>query len=221
MGALTPHGCGKQQGRFAWDWLDRVLHHSVQPSQMAYKDEMKKNHGGVIFESLEPGEFYRSISPGGFTDRVTGIHVPGPIVKESSDGTRMIEGVVSMPNPVQLPHFKSILDFKDKDRKIQEKKEVPFDRQDETPLHDGLSQALGTGIIEHVSHEDMLEFYPDAWAARKEHLVYDTEEKVARPMGEMISEYHKARVANDKSIVGEAQAALKTPLPPPVAAGKK
>lgn len=182
---------------------------------------MKKNHGGIIFDSIIPGDFYISNDPGGWTDRTTGIHFPGPTVNLVQDGSRMIDSVNSVPDPVQLPHVKVIVDFKDKDRKVQERKEVPFDRQDETPLHDGISQALGTGIIEHVSDEDIQRFYPNAWKNRQEKYVYDAEVKIARPMTELISEYHTKRALEDKAVIGNAEAALKTPPPPPVGAGKK
>ena len=44
---------------------------------------MSKNTGGIIFDSVIPGDFYFSTHPGGWTDRTTGIHVPGPVVNVS------------------------------------------------------------------------------------------------------------------------------------------
>ena len=192
---------------------------------------MKKNHGGIIFDAIIPGDFYLSNDPGGWTDRITGIKIPGPIVNIDQD-TRMIENIESMPDPVQLPHFKMIVNTKDKDRKIQERSEVPFDRADENPMHDGLNQALATGIIEHVEDEKVRELYPNAWAKRKAHYVYDDEKKTPRPMGDLISEFHTKRKLEDKSVFADAAAALNVgepsvealpvhPVAPPRAPGKK
>ena len=179
-----------------------------------------KNHGGVLFDSIVPGDFYISNDPGGWTDRTTGIHVPGPIVDVDKD-TRMIEGVHTMPNPVQIPHYKMVVDFKDKDRKIQERKEVPFDRPDEIPLHDALNMALSTGIIVRVSDEEMETTYPEAWAERKAHYLYDEEKKTQRPMADMIADYHKARAVKDAEILANAAAKTSNLPPPPSLAGKK
>ncbi len=186
---------------------------------------MSKNTGGIIFDSVIPGDFYFSTHPGGWTDRTTGIHVPGPVVNVDKD-TRMYESVEAMPNPVQLPHYKIVVDMKDKDRKIQERKEVPFDRADEVPLHDGLNMALSTGIISHISDEEMQETYPEAWAARKTHYIYDDETKIQRPMGDMIAEFHKKRALEDANIIAEAANRTAPPPPPPplrtsAPAGKK
>jgi hypothetical protein len=179
---------------------------------------MKKNHGGIIFDTIVPGDFYISNDPGGWTDRITGIKIPGPIVNIDQD-TRMIEGIATMPDPVQIPHVKIVVNVKDKDRKVQERTEVPFDRADDMPLNDGLNQALATGIIERLEDEVVAELYPNAWAKRKAHYVYDDEKKTPRPMRDLISEFHASRKTQDKAILESAEVALitvKAPPPPPV-----
>lgn len=182
----------------------------------------KKNHGGIVYDTIVPGDFYISHDPGGWTDRITGIHIPGSRVRIDPN-TRMIEAVESIPDPVQIPHYKMIVNVKDKDRKVQERTEVPFDRPDEYPLHDGLNMALSTGIIQHIEDEDVEDLYPNAWAARREHYVYDDEKKVMRPMGDMMDDFHAKRKSADAEVLAIAEAAFENaqasgtenPPPPP------
>lgn len=177
--------------------------------------------GVIEVGAIVPGGFYQGVFPGGFTDAVTGIHVPGPVVNLDKETKRQVVSISSMPDPVQVPHFKRIIDFKDKDRKVREEVEVTFDRQDEQPLHEGLVLALNTGNIRYVSEEEMADRYPQAWEEREERKVFDKAGKPARPMLELIEEFHvaaeksnqRAEEANDAHIAGTN--ALDKPLTPP------
>lgn len=172
---------------------------------------MRKQYIG--YEKVAPGAFYQGCFPGGFSDSVTGIHVPGPIVFVNNEAERMITGVASLPDPVQMPHVKLVLDFIDKDRKDRKWIEAPFDRQDTAPLHEALALALGTGIIRELPDEEVERRYPDAWAKRSSHLVFDPNaNRDETPMRDLIAEHEKVMDAKAAiSNIGKG----KITVPPP------
>lgn len=167
---------------------------------------MAKNKGGVVFEEIEPGAFYQCIQPGGFTDAVTGIHVPGPKVTLDDTTKRTVVEVSELPNPIQLPHLKEVYEFKDKDRKVREKVMAPFNRKDDYPFHEAFQMALSTGIIRKVDDEDVEDYYPEAWANRRERIVY-TQEVSVTPMADLISQAEKRKLHERMDAAREDSAA--------------
>lgn len=147
----------------------------------------RKNRGGLVFETIQPGAFYQGVLPGGFTDATTSIHIPGPKVALDEVNKRTVTKVTDLPDPVQIPHLKEVYEFKDKDRKIREKSLVPFDRDDEFQYHQAFQMALSTGIIREVSDEDVQKFYPEAWAKKQDRIVY-TQEISVTPMIDLIEQ---------------------------------
>lgn len=169
-----------------------------------------------LIERIEPGGFYQGVYAGGFTDATTSLHVPGPIVNIDATRNRQVVSISSLPDPIQIPHKKIVFESKDKDGKVRTEIEVDFDRLDEQPLHDGLFQALQTGIIRQVPDEDVEELYPNAWAARKSHLVFSRESSV-QPMSELI-EAHEASLVEALEKAKESVkvlAAKPNPVPAP------
>lgn len=174
-----------------------------------------KVKSGIVIEQVVPGAFYQGIFPGGFRDALTGIHIPGPIVNLDRETKRQVVSVHSMPDPVQLPHSKEVYDYKDKDRKVRELTVVPFDRQDESPMHDAFNLALATGIIRRVEDADVQALYPAAWEQRKEKFVF-TREVAAVPMVDLIAEYNNEKAHGAKKAHAEGQErAIKAATPPP------
>lgn len=135
---------------------------------------------GMEFEVFENGAFYQGVTPGGFTDAKTGIIIPGPRAVVDDSANRNIISLTDIPDPIQLPHKKLIMEVTEsgKERKEVEK---DFNSVDETPLHDAFQHALATGIIQIVSPETMQERYPEAWAKRQAKIVFRTE-NVLRPV---------------------------------------
>lgn len=147
---------------------------------------------GITFEPLIPGAFYQGIMPGGFSDSLTGLHIPGP--KAIIDGPLRRETIAltDLPDPIQIPHTKIVIDLNESGKSRKEI-EVPFNEHDETPLHDAFQLALGTGIIRMVPDDVVEEKYPGAWAKRIEHYVWQTDKaKQQRPAMEMIQEAEDA-----------------------------
>lgn len=160
---------------------------------------MAKQRAGLLFEDLVPGAFYQGVTPGGFTDASTGMHIPGPKVNLDAVNKRQVVSVSDLPDPVQLPHKKEVLEFKDKDRKVRDKAIVPFDRRDEYPFHEGFQMALSTGVIAKIEDEDVEKYYPEAWKNRQSEIVYTNEISVV-PMGDLI------RDAQERSLKERARA---------------
>ncbi|MHB8590787.1 MAG: hypothetical protein ACYDBO_02230 [Vulcanimicrobiaceae bacterium] len=174
----------------------------------------KRNHGGLIAETLQPGGYYQSTDPGGFTDSTTGLHIPGPKVKVDDERRQVIE-VTSLPDPLQVPTHKISYDMKD--RKLQI--ECAFNRVDETPIHDGLQMALNTGIIRLIPDEVVKERYPKAWAKRQEKIVFSRDHEKTVPMLDLIEDAEKkldaARKGNKRAQTEATSAATGAGAPPP------
>lgn len=178
----------------------------------------KRNHGGIISETLQPGAFYQSTDPGGFTDSTTGLHIPGPKVKVDDERRQIIE-ITSLPDPIQLPTHKISYDMKDRKLEV----ECEFNRVDEAPIHDGLQMALNTGIIRAIPDEVVKERYPKAWAKRQEKIVFSRDHEKVVPMLDLIeaaeAKLDAARKGNKKAQDDASKAAQGTAPPPPPPAG--
>jgi hypothetical protein len=173
----------------------------------------------LVGERLHPGGFYRCVQPGGFTDAGTSIHVPGPKVRVDPD-TRVTLEVIELPTPIQLPHFKIAKIFDREKREIIDR-EVPFTRRDEDFVQAGLQAALDAGVIERVAESHVEHVYPDAWAARKEHIVFDPLAVVrgAKSVRELLDDAEEARAtpqaleaARDGILERQASAQTRTRL---------
>jgi len=140
----------------------------------------------IIIERVIPGAFYQSVAPGGFTDAVTGIHIPGPTV-HIDPVTRGVAAVAEMPAPVQIPHLKRTFDLKDNLLQV----EAPFNRVDAEATTEGLNMALQTGIIRRVSDEEVKELYPAAFAARNEKIVYRHDGQTVVPMASLVDQFQE------------------------------
>jgi hypothetical protein len=146
-------------------------------------------------ERLLVGAFYISTQVGGWTDVITGLHIPGPKVRVRQDTREPLE-ITELPRPVQLPHWKTerVLD---KESRLYVDREVPFDRHDESSYHEGLQMALDCGIIERLDDERVRRVYPDAWAERQEHYVFsrDVVTKGAKTLKELLEEAELVEIA--------------------------
>lgn len=175
----------------------------------------KRNHGGLISETLEPGGFYQSTDPGGWSDSVTGLHIPGPKVTVDQE-RRTIVAVSELPDPIQIPTHKLSYDLKDRNVEV----ECAFNRADESPIHDGLQMALNTGIIRQVPDDVVKERYPQAWAKHQDKILFSRDREKVTPMLDLIEDAEKkmdaARKGNKKAHT-EAKSAVGAPPPPPPA----
>lgn len=175
------------------------------------RNEAARRRGQLVSDfALEVGAFYQGCLPGGFTDSTTGIIIPGPIVNIDETRNRQVSSISSLPDPVQIPHKKLVEDYKDKDRKVRESVEVAFDRNDEAPLHTALFLALQTGIIRRITDEEVEARYPEAWAKRRDSIVF-SRENAEIPMLDLIAAFH------DKVDAAKAESnkKIKNAVPPP------
>ena len=123
-----------------------------------------------LFEAVKPGEFYIGVFPGHFTCPITGIIIRGPIVNVGGITGMEILSIASLPDPVQIPHKKHVV-IVDKNNK-QTESDVDFDASGDSPLHAALNLAVSTGQIRHVPEAEMEKYFPEAYAAREENLVF-------------------------------------------------
>ena len=131
------------------------------------------NAGGMEISVFIPGAFYQGVTVGGFTDALTGIHIPGP--KAVVEGSRRtVVSLTEIPDPIQLPHTKIVIEVIDAG-KTRREVEVAFNQSDTQPMHEGFQNALSTGIIRIIADEDVEERYPNAWANYQEKIVWLTE----------------------------------------------
>ncbi|SRR6266700_6522506 len=154
---------------------------------MSLSSEEKRNLDtlGVTHISIENGGFYQGITPGGFPDVQTHIKVPGPKVEFVDAFSREIKAFKEIPEPVQFPHFKIVLEKNERSGLLEEI-ERDFNAMDIDPIHLGLLFALQTGVIRYVPEYEMQEKYPDTWAKRSLKLVWrnasDKPEKTNRQL---------------------------------------
>lgn len=174
----------------------------------------RATQSGIAFDVLIPGAFYQCVQPGGFSDSLTGIHVPG--AKAILDGStkRTVVGLTEVPDPVQLPHSKIIVEVSE-GGKVRSEVEVDFNANDEQPVHEAFQLALATGIMRMVPDEEVEEKYPRAWASRDPHIVWRSENaQKSRPMIEMLKEAEDAgdfaKIADNARKVGAAQENIAT-----------
>lgn len=143
---------------------------------------------GLVHHSLIAGAFYQGIHPGGFTDALTGIHVPGPRAEVNEGKKREVIRFIDIPEPIQLPHFKIVVETSD-GGKTRKEVEVDFNANDEQPVHESFQLALSTNVIRLVTDEIMEEKYPETWAARLEKYVWrDFSTKPSRPVQDLMEE---------------------------------
>lgn len=171
----------------------------------AHKPTSTRDHGGLIAApALECGKFYVSVQCGGFTDVVSGLHVPGPVAIVDSLNKQIIG--VELRAPIQLPHAKIAYNPKDRAEKI----EVPFFEYNELG-ESALQMACNTGIIVHVPDEEVQALWPEAWATRQEHIVFDPFKDARtnhRPILDLIGEAKaKLAEARDHGKAAQAEAA--------------
>jgi len=126
---------------------------------------------GVAVHTLIPGGFYVCKQIGGITDVLTGINIPGPKAEMHQVRKKDVVKLVDMPDPVQLPHFKLMLEFDETDKTPQEV-EKKFNAADKTPVHTFFADALAAGVIVRIPDEMMQRMFPRAWAARETKLVW-------------------------------------------------
>jgi hypothetical protein len=146
----------------------------------------KETVQSIILERIEPGEFYQSVESGGWTDSLTGIHVPGPKV-QIDPVTHDVIKITELPDPIQIPHLKRTWDLKDNSLKVDDR----FDRQDAEALTDGLQLALSVGIIRHVPLHEVEKFYPKAYANRRttsDPIVFSREKHIV-PMADLVRDF--------------------------------
>lgn len=126
---------------------------------------------GLEHHQLVAGSFYQCIQVGGFTDRATGIHIPGPKAILDDSTKREVIELTEIPEPVQIPHFKIVVEISDSG-KTKKEVERDFTAIDDMPVCEAFHLALSTGIIRRVPDHVMEEKYPETWASRKEHYVW-------------------------------------------------
>jgi hypothetical protein len=169
---------------------------------------------GLVHHSLIAGAFYQGLYPGGFSDSLTGIHIPGPRANVDDSNKREIINFIDIPEPVQLPHFKIVLEVSD-GGKTRKEVEVDFNANDEQPVHEAFQLALSTGVIRLVADEIMEEKYPETWAMRKEKYVWrDFNTKPQRPVTDLFEEAENAgaylRIAQNQAKLREVKAQLES-----------
>lgn len=166
---------------------------------------------GYSVARVHPGGWYAGVFPGGFTDAVTGIHIPGPIVEV--DELRRPTKIVSMPAPVQIAHRRTIQRIDDHGKLITEEVAMDYSTDEHPSVLDGLHLALGCGVIREVSEDELKRRYPDAFADKREDRVYDPTPK-AVSMTELLDQFYAAaersndRAADADAARREADAAL-------------
>lgn len=187
---------------------------------------------GVTHTSIEPGGFYHGLTPGGYTDVATGIHIPGPKVQFKNEHSREIVAFKEIPEPYQIPHLHAVME---KDEKSNLVKEVfrDFNAMDNYRIHEGLLNALQTGVIRFVSEQEMKEKYPATWAKKEDKIIWrDASNKPAKTNWELLDEaeqndsYARNVMPEDHSVERAAaisnhvkatqQAILGGKLPPPL-----
>lgn len=146
----------------------------------------------IVRHHLTPGAFIVCTQIGGFADPSTSLFIPGPkAITEPI--TRSVVELVEFPDPVQLPHRRMTLD-----EKTGEWLEVAFNHVDSLNSQDCLQLALDTGILRIVDDEIVRESFPNAWAKRKDRVVFDPREK-NRPTTALLDlfdrDFEKAREA--------------------------
>lgn len=152
----------------------------------------QKNAGGLIFETLIPGEHYTCTQVGGISDSETGIQIAGPRVTTDPDTRRVLE-VSELPAPTQLPHARIV-----RERKIPNdlrsefvEREYPFTERDAngTLVGEVFAMALATGILRHVPQAEMEKYFPEAWAQRQENYVWRPSHLTKMtPMADLVAE---------------------------------
>lgn len=143
---------------------------------------------GLVHHSLIAGAFYQGLHVGGFTDSLTGIHIPGPKAEIDEGKKREIIRFIDIPEPIQLPHFKVIVEISE-GGKSRKEVEVDFNANDEQPVHEAFQLALSTNVIRLVPDDIMEEKYPETWAMRKEKYVWrDFSTKPQRPVQDLLEE---------------------------------
>ena len=167
---------------------------------------------GLVHHSLIAGAFYQGLHPGGFTDALTGIHVPGPRAEVDDSNKREIIRFIDIPEPVQLPHYKIILEISE-GGKTRKEVEVDFNANDEQPVHEAFQLALSTEVIRLVSDEEMEEKYPETWAARKDKYVWrDFNTKPQRSVRDLFAEAEASgsylRISQNEKKLKEAKETL-------------
>jgi hypothetical protein len=175
---------------------------------------------GISFDVLVPGAFYQGVYPGGFSDSLTGIHIPGPKAILDGSTKRSVVRLTDLPEPVQLPHYKIVVEVSDSG-KTRKEVESDFNANDEQPVHDAFQLGLATGVIRMVPDDEMEEKYPETWAERQERYVWRQHDvtKVV-DMAAMLREAQEnddfARFANETTAqTRERVEAIDTPRRPP------
>lgn len=138
---------------------------------MANKPARSNPESGMSFDILIPGKFYQGVTPGGFGDSLTGIHIDGPRAIIDTSTKRHIIGLTDLPEPIQLPHFKLVIELSESGKE-QKEIEKAFNAADENPIHEAFALALATGIIRLVTDEEMEAHYPETWEARNPKYVW-------------------------------------------------
>lgn len=132
-------------------------------------------HSDFHIQRIHAGAWLVGQCVGGFTDGLTGFHVPG--VKVHTDPTtRQPIAVTDVPSPVQLPTHRLVSVYNERERKyvqIEERYDYADDRNGD--LLDGLNQALAVGLIRIVSDEEMRSKYSALLDKSREHVVYKNE----------------------------------------------
>lgn len=124
----------------------------------------------AMFEAVKPGDFYIGVFPGHFTCPITGIIFRGPKVRMGGSTGLEILAVDSMPDPVQIPHFKHIIEVDS--RGVRHERDVDFDRSGDDAIHEAIQLAIVTGQIKHVPEDVMMKHFPAAYEKRQEKIVY-------------------------------------------------
>ncbi len=197
---------------------------------MAMSSETKRRLQtlGISHMNLEPGGFYQGVLPGGFSDVVTQITIPGPKVEFENEFTREIKAFKEVPEPIQIPHYKVHLE-KNENSGNWENKEYDFNATGQKQIHEGLMYALQTGVIRYVSDDEMEEKYPETWAKRSPKLVWHAKsDKPEKSMRQLLDEAEQsdsyARNAHAHAVSAHVKATqvalLEGKAPPPRPASK-
>lgn len=166
---------------------------------------------GLSFTMLVPGAFYQGVMPGGFTDALTSIHIPGPKAVLGGPTKREVISLTELPEPVQIPHVKLVSE-KTEGGKVIKEVERDFTAPDEQPVHEGFMLALASEVIRLVPEEEMQERFPETWANRQEHYVYRTQ-SVTKNQKSYASMMVEALQAGDLARHREAALAAEMDLP--------
>lgn len=132
----------------------------------------KNDTYGLDFQNIINGGFYICVQPGGITDALTGIHIPGPkAVLDNNTYSRQVVKLVEIPEPVQLPHKKVVIEVNETSK---QPKEVlrDFNNNDEQCVCELFMASLMCGQIRYVTPEEMEEKFPETWANREENLIW-------------------------------------------------